>query len=153
MKAAELMTRSPNCCVPSLSARMAAGLLARFHVGFLPVVDDYTHRLLLGVITDRDLCVRVLAAHGNPDEVAVWDCMTRDAVSCTADTDAEQILELMVKHGVRRVPVVDTEGTLLGIVSIDDLARQDALPATRISDALTKLTTMRPGTRLMATGV
>lgn len=153
MKANEVMTRNPNCCLPYVSARMAAGLLTQFDVGFLPVVKDLFTRELVGVITDRDLCTRVLATNSDPDEIAVQDCMTHNPTSCTAETDVWWVLALMAIEGVSRLPVVDAANRLQGIVSIDDLVRHHALPANEICTALGRITVPRIRARVTATGI
>jgi len=127
MKIRELMTRDPACCIPSDSAHRAATLMRRFDVGSLLVVNDEGHRRLLGIVTDRDLCLFVVAANLLPAAVTVEECMKRNPVCCGPDDDASHALELMRTHHVHRLPVVNPQGILVGIVSLTDLVRYRAL--------------------------
>ena len=150
MRIAELMTTDPNCCLPSTSARMAANLLRQFHVGMLPVVDDLSNRRLVGVVTDRDLCVKVLGKGCDPDEVAVEQCMTRDPVWCSPDAAASDVLSLMTSRHVRRIPVVDPRGGVRGLVSIADLVVHKAITPGELFEALTGISTWKAEVRARA---
>jgi CBS domain-containing protein len=127
MNIREVMTRDPCCCLPSDSAHRAGTLMRRFDVGVLPVVDDEYHRRLLGVVTDRDLCLFVVAANRVPAEVTVEECMMRNPVCCAPDDDAHHALELMRTHHVHRLPAVNAHGFLVGMVSLTDLVRHRAI--------------------------
>ena len=127
MNISELMTRDPCCCLPSDSAHRAGTLMRRFDVGVLPVVDDEQHRRLLGIVTDRDLCLFVVAASRVSAEVTVEECMMRNPVCCAPEDDARRALELMRDRHVHRLPVVNSHGFLVGIVSLTDLVRHHAI--------------------------
>ncbi len=127
MKVRELMTRDPACCAVSDSAHRAGTLMRRYDIGALPVVDDEYHRRLLGIVTDRDLCLFVIAANRLPAEVTVEECMARDPVCCAPDDDVVRAVELMRKHHVRRLPVTNQQGILVAIMSLTDLARFRAI--------------------------
>lgn len=101
------------------SARVAAERMEARNVGSLVVLDR--EESPIGILTDRDLALRVVARGRNPDEVLVDDVMTPfpDTVQC--DTPIENVLELMRVHGVRRLPVVESDEQLIGIVSLDDI--------------------------------
>lgn len=127
MNISELMTRDPCCCLPSDSAHRAGTLMRRFDVGSLLVVNDEHHRRLLGIVTDRDLCLFVVAANRLPAEVKVEECMKSNPVCCGPDDNASPALALMRTHHVHRLPVVNPQGILVGIVSLTDLVRYRAL--------------------------
>jgi len=139
MRAAEVMTQIPNCCTPSSTARMAAAILSKFKFGALPVVDDYNHRKLVGIVTDRDLCLKALAGPQEPDEVLVADCMTRDPVYCHPETDVHDVLALMAAHRVRRIPIVDQNRCVVGMVTLTDLVHRQALPPQDLCTALARI--------------
>jgi CBS domain-containing protein len=132
----ELMTRDPCCCLPSDSAHRAGMLMRRFDIGALPVVDDECHRRLLGIVTDRDLCLYVVATNRLPDEVTVEECMMRNPVCCAPDAEAIHALKLMPGHHVHRLPVVNAHGFLVGMVSLTDLVRHRAVSDAELEMAM-----------------
>jgi CBS domain-containing protein len=116
------MTESPLTISPELNAFDAAGMMKSEDVGALPVVED---GLLVGLVTDRDLVLRVLAERQSPVDVKVGDIATRTPVTITPDMRLSEARELMEKHQVRRLPVVKGE-SVVGILSIGDLSWADA---------------------------
>jgi CBS domain-containing protein len=117
------MTACPACCTPSTSLTDVARLMVENDCGEIPVVEDMESRKLAGVITDRDIATRIVAAGRNSAEAAALDCMTSPAVSVQADTSLQACCELMETHQIRRVPVVDEAGGVVGIVSLADVVR------------------------------
>ena len=129
MRATEIMTTDPVVCTMHCSAKIVAGVMKELDIGILPVVENLNARRLIGVITDRDLALRVVAAGRNPATVTAQECMTADPVTCYAEDDAHNVLALMAEHQVRRIPVVDGNNCILGVVSISDLIRHVAVNA------------------------
>jgi CBS domain-containing protein len=121
MTCGELMTPSPTCAQASHSVADAAELMKREDVGLLPVVRDEGTRLI-GVLTDRDIVVSVVAEGLDPRSTSVADAMTPDPLACRADESLETVMELMATHQVRRMPIIDDNGDVIGIVSQADLA-------------------------------
>jgi CBS domain-containing protein len=144
MNISELMTRDPCCCLPSDSAHRAGTLMRRFDVGVLPVVDDEQHRRLLGIVTDRDLCLFVVAANRVSAEVTVGECMMPNPVCCAPDDDARRALELMRARHVHRLPVVNSHGLLVGMVSLTDLVRHRAISEADLEMAMEVLAQPAP---------
>ena len=126
MTCAEVMTPSPTCCNPRHTAVEAAELMQREDVGLVPVVDD--DRKLLGVLTDRDIIVKVVADGRDPRSTAVSEVMTTDLVTCLSQETVETVMELMATRQVRRIPIVDGDGKVVGIVSQADVATRIADP-------------------------
>ena len=125
MKVRNIMSRFPNCCTELDSVQKAAQIMKEYGVGAVPVVTDHDTRMLVGIVTDRDLCIRVLAE--NPPFIAatVSDVMTWKPVTCRAD-DPLEVCELMMQHQqLRRLPVVDERGALMGMVSQADVLIHD----------------------------
>lgn len=120
MQISELMTSRVISIRRSETADMAARLLSRNNIGALPVVDDRGG--VVGILTDRDLVVRCMAAGLPPREVPVAQIMTAGPICAREEEDAGLILTQMGRAQVRRMPVV-RDGTLTGIVSLADLAR------------------------------
>lgn len=121
MQVEQWMTRKPRTCRPESSMDEAAFLMWTGDCGTLPVVDA-DHRLV-GMITDRDLC---MGAHfqGKPlQELQVRNSMSRSVFSCRTTDQIEEVLRCMGDHRVRRVPILDRESKLVGILSLNDLAR------------------------------
>lgn len=116
------MTEAPRTARPDMKAADAAGLMAKFDVGVVPVADDGR---LVGLVTDRDLVVRVIADRRDPTEVQLRDIVTASPVTVTPDTQLSEARDLMAAHRVRRLPVVK-DGQLVGILSLGDVALADA---------------------------
>lgn len=124
MQLTELMTRDPKFCLATSPLDEVARAMRDEDVGEIPVVDLDRHPI--GVITDRDMVVRMLAAGRNPLEVRVQDCMTAPPTVIREDATVRDCANLMAREQIRRVPVVDAKGVLCGIVSLADLERSDA---------------------------
>ncbi|HVP44553.1 MAG TPA: CBS domain-containing protein [Terriglobales bacterium] len=139
MRVNDVMTRNPAVCTATSSAQTAADLMKKHNTGMIPVVDDAYSRTLVGVVTDRDLCLAVVAAAREPMQVWVRDCMTPDPVFCAPEDKVEVALAVMQKHQVRRVPVVDVHKTVHGVVSIGDLVRHNAVGNGELFSALKKI--------------
>ena len=127
-KISEVMTTRPRAIEPRTSVREAAKLMESEDVGSLPVVQDGAH--LVGVVTDRDIAIRVVGAGLDPDNTSVDEIATREPYTLTPDDDLDDALTLMARAQVRRVPIVlregEREGELVGVVSQADIARSDA---------------------------
>jgi CBS domain-containing protein len=147
MRVTEVMRGNPVCCVPATSARKAATIMRQFNVGVLLVVDDLDRRKLLGIITDRDLCVRVLAEAIDPARAMVQDFMTSNPVTCTAEEDIGLLLSHMQKHQIRRVPVVNAEGRVEGIVTDRDLLENPDINSHDLCVALGRIVASKIKTR------
>jgi CBS domain-containing protein len=125
MKIREVMSPNPVCCVPSDSAQRAARTMCDHNVGSIPIVLDEESRKLVGVITDRDLCCTVVADGLDPKNVTVEKFMTLNPVTCREGENVENCERLMQEHQIRRMPIVDGEDRVIGIVAQADLALKD----------------------------
>jgi CBS domain-containing protein len=127
-KISEVMTTRPRAVEGQTPVREAARLMESEDVGSLPVVQDGAR--LVGVVTDRDIAVRVVAGGLDPDKTSVDEIATREPFTLTPDDDLDDALTLMARAQVRRVPIVlsegEREGELVGVVSQADIARSDA---------------------------
>jgi len=141
MRVSEVMTHDPVCCTRTTSVRNAVGMMRALDIGFLPVIDELWTRKLMGVVTDRDLCLAALGEPHDPTLTTVEDCMATDVVTCTPDMDIREILEMMAERQIRRVPAIDREGHVQGIVGISDLIRHNAADPRDIWMALSRITT------------
>ncbi|HXJ66566.1 MAG TPA: CBS domain-containing protein [Actinomycetota bacterium] len=116
------MTQSPQTARPDLTAADAGGLMKQLDVGVVPVAEDGA---LIGLVTDRDLVLRVVAERRDPEDVRLGDIMTRSPVTVTPDMKLSEARDLMAKHRIRRLPVMKGE-ELVGILSLGDVAIADA---------------------------
>jgi CBS domain-containing protein len=116
------MTREPACCEPGDSIVRAAEMMKQQDVGSLPVVESRNDRQLVGIVTDRDLVVKVLAGGRNVERAAVRDAMTSNPISCRETDEVDAAVRLMSDRQVRRMPIVDQQGQLSGIIAQADVA-------------------------------
>lgn len=128
MKAQDIMTRNPSCVTPDAPVREAAQLMKTEDVGIIPVVENADRSTLLGVITDRDIAIRCVA-EGKDGTCSVRDVMSAgDLTTCRADDAVDDVMNAMSREKVRRIPIVDERGGLVGIVAQADIvlkARND----------------------------
>lgn len=115
-----VMTANPACCTPQTPLRDVARMMIDNDCGQIPVVDDSQRPI--GVVTDRDIAVRVVAEGRNANECCAGDAMSSPARTVSTETSLTDCVCLMEADQIRRVPVVDASGKLAGIVAIADLA-------------------------------
>ena len=118
----DVMTSNPTTCEPQASVVDAAKVMAQEDVGSIPIVES---NRLVGVVTDRDIVIRVVAEGRDPQSVTVGDVASRDLVTVSPDDDLDRALQLMAENQVRRLPIVEGD-KLVGIVAQRDVALQGA---------------------------
>ena len=118
----EVMTASPTTVAPDASVVEAARTMRERDTGIVPVVENGK---LIGTVTDRDIVVRLIAEGRDPRSATVREIASTDLVTVDPQQDLDEGLRLMARHKVRRLPVVETDGRLVGIVSQADVARQE----------------------------
>ena len=122
MQLKEVYTPDVACCTRETDAVAAAGLMRQRHVGALVIVDRlHDDRIPIGVITDRDLVVDVLAPGLDPLAISVGTIAKKPVIIANESEDISAVVERMRSHGIRRMPVVNHAGLLVGIVTLDDL--------------------------------
>jgi len=136
MRIRNVMTKDPCCCLPDEPAVKAASIMRQEKAGIVPVIDNAQSRRIVGVVTDRDLCMNVVAESRHPNEVAVKDCMTTRVVTCSANDSVERAMQLMQENQIRRIPVTDENGGLLGIVALGDLVSRGTPKSTQTHETL-----------------
>jgi CBS domain-containing protein len=124
MRVSDVMTPDPACCTPDNTAQEAAVLMKENDCGSIPVVENLEKRRLVGTVTDRDLAIRGLAMGKGP-ETRVRQLMTTDPITSAPEDEVETVREVMIARKVRRVPVVDGKGAVVGIVAQADLALEE----------------------------
>ncbi len=118
MKIRDVMSKDVQVARPEDTLQNVAGRMAAGDFGFIPVADGDR---LIGALTDRDIVVRAVASGAGP-EARVLDILSRDALVVRADDDLKVALDLMSSRQIRRLPVVDRDGRLVGVVSLGDLS-------------------------------
>jgi CBS domain-containing protein len=122
MKSSEVMTKDPACCVASDSVQQCAEMMRAHDVGSMPIVESEGSRRLVGILTDRDIAMKVVAEGRDAGNTQVADVMSRDPVCVQPDEELDQAMERMKDRQIRRVPVVDEQNRLVGIIAQADVA-------------------------------
>lgn len=118
----DVMTKDPVCAVPDDSVAEAARLMKILDVGPVPIIESAKNRALVGIVTDRDLALKVVAEGLDPHATRVADVMTRAVVSCWEGDNLLKALNAMSNNQLRRIPVVDADGCIVGIIAQADVA-------------------------------
>jgi CBS domain-containing protein len=136
MRIRHVMTKDPTCCVPSDTAQKAARIMRDEDAGIVPVIENEQSQHIVGVVTDRDLCMNVVAEGRDPRAVLVEECMTTAVVTCTPNDSIEKATELMRENQIRRIPVVNEQRVLQGIVSMADVVGRGEIKTGQTHDTL-----------------
>src|SRR5271168_382807 len=107
MRVQDIMSKTPFCCTQTDTIQHAAELMKRYDVGSIPVINNNTERKLLGIVTDRDICLKAVASNKAASGFAVSKVMSKSLHTCHLDDPVEMCEKLMERHQVRRIPVVD----------------------------------------------
>ena len=138
MKVSEVMTTDVATCWIEDTLSGCAENMRHLNVGAMPIVDSDNH--VRGIITDRDIAIRAVARGADPNQATIGQFMTPDPVTVLPDVSVEDAASIMAEQQVRRLPVVDQNGCLLGIVSLGDLA-VDIGEAELLAEVLEKIST------------
>jgi CBS domain-containing protein len=122
MKAQDIMSANPTCVTPDTSIEEAARMMKDQNIGMLPVVEDEGSKRVIGVVTDRDITIRHVAEGHSSHDCPVREAMSNHVTTASADSSIASVMELMGKEQVRRIPVVDERGELVGVIAQADLA-------------------------------
>lgn len=122
MQVREVMTADPACCISETALQEVAQMMVDHDCGEIPVVESRETRLPIGVITDRDIVCRTVARGINPLDLTVADCMSKPCVTVTPEMSVEECTRILEENKIRRVPVVDADGSCCGIVALADIA-------------------------------
>ena len=123
MKAREIMTKDPRTVTPDTGLQEVARLMQSEDVGIIPVVEA-GGTSLLGVVTDRDIALRVVAEGKDATTTKVSDVMSKSVTTSKQDDSVDDVMELMGREQLRRIPIVDDRGALVGIVAQADVVRE-----------------------------
>ncbi len=135
MSIREICNRNVICATRDMTAVDAARLMRQHHIGNVVVVDRLDgERTPLGVVTDRDIVIEVVAAEIDPRTLKLGDLLVGRLVTVDEATSYTETIRIMALHGVRRLPVVNGAGKLVGVVSTDDVLPQLAAPLAAMAD-------------------
>jgi CBS domain-containing protein len=118
MKVQEIMTSDVQCCSPDTNLAAAAKMMWDSDCGDLPVLN--IHGQVVGMITDRDICMAAATKNKPASDITVWETVSGKAFTCRMDDDVHTAMDIMKRERVRRLPVVDEDGVLQGIVAMND---------------------------------
>jgi CBS domain-containing protein len=137
MKVRDVMTSPAATCEATASLRIIAQLMVDHECAAIPLTDSGR---LIGIITDRDVACRGVAAHANAGELPAASCMTTPVIAISADEEADKAVAAMEENALHHLPVIDANGTVVGIVAQSDLGRR---MTNREFGALARMTSIR----------
>jgi CBS domain-containing protein len=121
-KCNEVMTKNPVCCLPSDPVSKVAQLMKSKDIGSVPVIENEQTKKLIGIVTDRDLALKIVGEGRDPKSTKAEEVITRKVVTCRAEDDLQRALDAMSEHKLRRIPVVDNNNGIVGIIAQADVA-------------------------------
>jgi CBS domain-containing protein len=121
-KCNEVMTKNPVCCLPSDTVSKVAELMKSRDIGPVPIIENEQTKKLVGILTDRDLALKIVAAGRDTKSTEAKEVMTREVVTCRAEDDVQNALDAMSAHKLRRIPVIDNNNRIVGIIAQADVA-------------------------------
>ena len=127
-KCNEVMTKNPVCCLPTDTVTKVAQLMKGKDFGSVPIIENEQTKKLVGIVTDRDLALKIVAEGRDPKSSKAEDVMTHKVVTVHAEDDLQKALDAMSEHKLRRIPVVDNNHGIVGIIAQADVATRVDLP-------------------------
>jgi CBS domain-containing protein len=118
----EVMTNNPVCCLPEETVHEVSQLMKSEDVGSIPVIENRNSHELIGILTDRDLAMNVIAAGRDPIKTKVREVMKHSPFTCLESDDVQKALDVMATRQVRRIPVIDQSRRIVGIIAQGDIA-------------------------------
>jgi CBS domain-containing protein len=129
-KCGEVMTMNPTCCLPSDTVAKVAQMMRSKDIGPVPIIENEQTQRLVGIVTDRDLALKVVAEGRDAKTTTAAEVMTGKVVTCHAEDDLQNALDAMSEHQLRRIPVVDSDFRIIGIIAQADVATRVDQPET-----------------------
>jgi CBS domain-containing protein len=128
-KCNEVMTKNPVCCLPNDMVAKVAQLMKSKDIGPVPIIENEQTKNLVGIVTDRDLALKIVAEGRDAKSTKAEEVMTRKVVTCRVEDDVQKALDAMSEHQLRRIPVVDNDNKIVGIIAQADVATRVDQPA------------------------
>ena len=133
MNVGKICNRDVIAAPAHTSVTEAAEMMRRHHVGDVLVLESTSSRIPIGIVTDRDIVVEVVAARLDPTSLTLRDIIASPLISTHEEESCEDTVRLMALHGVRRMPVLDAENSLVGVITLDDLLPYFSAPLAQLS--------------------
>jgi CBS domain-containing protein len=127
-KCDEVMTKNPVCLLPDEMVAEAARLMRNEDIGSVLVIENEQNKKLVGIVTDRDLTIKIVADGLDARSTKVEAVMTHQVVTCFAGDDLQKALDAMAEHRLRRIPIVDADNKVVGIIAQADMATRTDQP-------------------------
>jgi CBS domain-containing protein len=121
-KCDDVMTKNPVCCLPNDMVAKVAQLMKSENVGSIPVIENEQTKKLIGIVTDRDLTLKVVAEGFDSKSIKAETVMTHNVITCLGSDDLQKALDAMASHQLRRIPVIDKDHNVVGIIAQADVA-------------------------------
>ena len=121
-KASKVMTKNPVFCLSNDMVAKVAKLMKSENIGSIPVVESEQTQALIGIVTDRDLVLKVVAKGLDAASTQIEVAMTHKVITCLADDDLQKVMDTMSKHQLRRIPIINKNKKILGMISQADMA-------------------------------
>ena len=138
MKVRDCMCNNAVCCTPSTTVLEASKLMQTHHIGCIPICDS--ENCMIGIITDRDIVLRCIANNKDVKETTLSEIMTTNVCTCKEDDEIQDAQSKMGKDQIRRLPVVDNNGKVVGMLTLGDLAQNDIeIGQEEISDTINSI--------------
>ena len=128
-KCNEVMTKNPVCCLPNDMVAKVAQLMKSKDIGPVPIIENEQTKKMVGIVTDRDLALKIVAEGRDAKSTKAEEVMTRKVVTCRGEDDVQKALDAMSEHQLRRIPVVDNDNRIVGIIAQADVATRVDQPA------------------------
>ena len=128
-KCNEVMTKNPVCCLPNDMVAKVAQLMKSKDIGPVPIIENEQTKKLVGIVTDRDLALKIVAEGRDAKSTKAEEVMTPKVVTCHGEDDVQKALDAMSEHQLRRIPVVDNDNRFVGIIAQADVATRVDQPA------------------------
>lgn len=125
-----VMTKDPVCCFPNDVVAKVVELMKSNDIGSVPIIENERTMTLVGIVTDRDLALKMVAEGRDAKSTLAEEVMTREVVTCRADDDLQTALDAMSEHQLRRIPVIDSNNRIVGIIAQADVATRIGQPET-----------------------
>lgn len=138
-KVKDVMTRNPDTCLASNKITETVRIMIDDNVGSVPIVNNKENNTLVGIVTDRDICLYVVGNDLQPSTVTVADVMTASPITCKEEDSLDYVINVMEDNQIRRIIVVDDSNSVIGIVAQADIVTKGGESSGKVNEMLEKI--------------